>query len=77
MRVRSSKMRVFSVDRNIVRMKFPTGFNLYGFPVTTRHLYFMLNLHHGRPISVKIWQVIAKLGENVSNHGQGVTISGF
>jgi len=34
MRVRSSKMRVFSVDRNIFRMKFLTGFryrNLYGF----------------------------------------------
>jgi len=34
MRVRLSKMRVFSVDRNIFRMKFPTDFtyrNLHGF----------------------------------------------
>jgi len=34
MRVRSSKMRVFSVDRYIFRMKFPSGFtyrNLHGF----------------------------------------------
>jgi len=34
MRVRSSKMRVFSFDRYIFSMKFPTGFtcrNLHGF----------------------------------------------
>jgi len=34
MRVRSSKRRVFSFDRYIFRMKFPTGFtyrNLHGF----------------------------------------------
>jgi len=34
MRVQSSKMRVFSVDRNIFCVKFPTGLtyrNLYGF----------------------------------------------
>jgi len=34
MRVRSSKMRVFSFDRSIFRMKFPSGFtyrNLHGF----------------------------------------------
>ena len=33
-RVRSSKMRLFSIDRYIFRMKFPTGFtyrNLHGF----------------------------------------------
>ena len=47
MRVRSSKMRVFSFDRNLPYMKFPTGFicrNLHGlarFPDDSTALVFI------------------------------------
>jgi len=54
MRVRSSKMRVFSYDRYIFRMKFPTGFtyrNLHGvarFPGdnTARLLYETVRVYN-------------------------------
>jgi len=51
MRVQSSRMRVFSVDGYIFRMKFPTGFIhilIYtascGFPATARLLFFFASV---------------------------------
>jgi len=64
MRVRSSKMRLFSFDRYIFRSKFPTGFTyrnlhgLRGFPATARLLFnnvYNYSLIENRMVVIVSW----------------------
>jgi len=79
MRVRSSKMRVFSVDRNIFRMKFPSGFtyrNLHGFarfPGDSTAVVFAYfpELAAGQE---KRMQVSACVGGSIKRHDQTVIL---